>query len=204
VRKPNSLWRNCVAMLGMSLALVTLPVPATAVTHAPCKHYAGTPYIDYVNDSVVYLQAGGGVLGCPSPIGNESVTVTVNLRSSVDGVGWVVESTCSQTKGWNRHWRYARSAGCSVPAVACHPGLWQVQLTGVDSAPFEQLGPTVSFAASDGYDCGEPGGAIIGTDPILARLGHAGHHVVTSAGLSIAAELGSPPFVVRPGASGSW
>jgi hypothetical protein len=117
MRKLDSLWSYGVAILGMSLALVAVPAPATAVTHAPCKHYAGTPYVDYVNDSVVYLQGGGGVLGCPSPIGNEGVTVTVNLRSSFDGVNWVVESTCSQTKGWNR-WRYARSAGCTVPPAA--------------------------------------------------------------------------------------
>jgi hypothetical protein len=182
MRKLDSLWCLGVAILGMSLALIAVPAPATAVTHAPCKHYAGTPYVDYVNDSVVYLQGGGGVLGCPSPVGNEGVTVTVNLRSSVDGVNWVVESTCSQTKGWNRYWRYARSAGCTVPPAACHAGLWQVRLTGVDSAPFELLGPTVSFSASDGYSCGEPGGAIIRTHP----------------------RLGSPPFVARPGASGSW
>jgi hypothetical protein len=201
--KPNLFWRCVVAILGMSLACVAVPAPANAVTHAPCKHYAGKPYIDYVSDSVVYLQGGGGVLGCPPPVGNEGVKVTINLRSSVDGVNWAVESTCSQTKGWNRYWRYARSAGCSVPPVGCHPGLWQVQLTGVDSAPFELLGPTVSFAASDGYDCGEPGGAIR-INSGLTRLRHAGQDAVTSSGSSTAGELGSPPFVVRPGASGSW
>jgi hypothetical protein len=37
----------------MSLAFIAVPAPATAVTHAPCKHHAGTPYVDYVNDSVV-------------------------------------------------------------------------------------------------------------------------------------------------------
>jgi len=92
----------CRRHTGMSLALIAVPASANAVTHAPCKHYAGTPYIDYVNDSVVFLQGGDGVLGCPSPIGNEGVTVTVNLRSSVDGVNWAIESTCSRTNGWYR------------------------------------------------------------------------------------------------------
>jgi hypothetical protein len=127
MRKFNSLWRSVVATLGMSLALIAVPASANAVTHAPCTHYAGTPYIDYVNDSVVFLQGGGGVLGCPSPI-----------------------------------------------------GLWQVQLTGVDSAPFELLGPTVS--ASDGYASGEPGGAIR-INPRLARLRHIGSDADGGSGL---------------------
>jgi hypothetical protein len=72
MRKLDSLWSYGVAILGMSLALVAVPAPATAVTHAPCKHYAGTPYVDHVNDSVVTCKVGAVSLAVLRPSGTKA------------------------------------------------------------------------------------------------------------------------------------
>ena len=135
---------------------------AFASTHAPCTaHYASTPYIDYVSNEVVYLQGGGGIGGCPLVLTTtgESVTITVCLQH-LDGTWQDVTCVGPKTKGWNRYWRYARSNTATVPPTACMAGAWRTDVRGGDGfAPYEWWSPTRSFVASDGNECGEPGGA---------------------------------------------
>lgn len=133
------------------------PTPAQAVTHAPCTYrYAGPPSVQLVQGGQSTLAGSGTVGGCPSPVGSESVTVTVSLER-YDGTTWTVVSTASVSRGWSRITRGARQVSATATAT-CIPGPWRTHLTSYDSGPIDVTSTVVTFAAGDSGVCGSYGG----------------------------------------------
>ena len=148
-------------MLAVAL-LATIAMGGNAPNGRPCSyHGAVTPRITLVNNSVVTLGGSGAIGGCPRPTGTTVATVMLTVcLQHLSTTGWVdVACKGPVTKGWSRYYRFARQLGLSVNAT-CKPGRWRTTARGGDGyPPTKWTSATVTFAGTDQYACGEPGGA---------------------------------------------
>ena len=152
--------RNVVVLVG--LAVLAATASGHASTSSPCRsHIATAPTITMVNDNIATLSGSAQIGGCPLVLSTtpDSLTLTVCLQT-LTPTGWQdVSCNGPVSKAWNRYWRYARQLGLSVTGT-CAPGAWRTDARGGDGwGPAEWASSSVTFAASDQYACGEPGGA---------------------------------------------
>lgn len=137
------------SLLLLTAAALLLAGHVSAATHSACvRHSAVTPYISTAIPDGAILTGAGDIGGCPTPIGNESVAITVCLQR--DGVDVVCQS---YTRGWNRYTRFPRQAGGSINAT-CAPGVWKTVVTGGDGfEPSRWESDPATFALVDESDC---------------------------------------------------
>ena len=150
-------------MLVLVVALLASLVGGVdAAARSPCSYHGATrPHITRVNNSAVTLEGAGSIGGCPRVTGTSVAKVTLSVCLQHWGAsGWRdVACTGPATRGWSRYSRFARQLGLTVSAI-CVPGRWRTVARGGDGFPPRTWSsPTATFASSDQYACGEPGGA---------------------------------------------
>ena len=150
-------------MLVFAVALLAgLVVGVNTTTAKPCTYHGATrPHITGVNNGAVTLEGSGSIGGCPRGTRSAApkATVTVCLQH-LGASGWDdVSCKGPVTRSWSRYYRFARQVGLTVTAT-CVPGRWRTIVRGGDGfAPAKWVSPEATFASSDQYACGEPGGA---------------------------------------------
>lgn len=147
------------ALLALALVIGSAAA-AVAVTHAPCTyHYASAPTILLVNsDGSTTLQGSATTGACPSPVGTESVTITVTLQAR-DATGAFVDVTLpvSVTRGWSRVTRGARQVSATAKA-ACTFTDWRTKGVSAENTTVTFYSDVVRYSPGDSGRCNYGGG----------------------------------------------